>query len=126
MIVESNVDNIKQENAKTELTITEITSDVTPVITNNFFNDLNKVQPVEKIKSNHSEVSEKSCLVLNKDNLKQNKKRLHLCLTCNNNSHSIVPLCSWYQDKKSIYLKLHILEIDDYSINSAAESITFK
>jgi len=54
------------------------------------------------------------------------RKRKNVCLTCNTNVQSIVPLCNWHQDKNHIYIKLNILEVDDFNISHTMESITFR
>lgn len=54
------------------------------------------------------------------------EKRRNICLTCNTNIQSIIPICTWHQDRNNIYLKLNILEIDDFSVDSTLESIKFK
>ena len=62
------------------------------------------------------------------NNFKQQlrEKRRNICLTCNTNIQSIIPICTWHQDRNNIYLKLNILEIDDFSVDSTLESIKFK
>jgi len=54
------------------------------------------------------------------------RKCKNVCLTCNTNVQSIVPLCKWHQDKNHIYIKLNILEMDDFNIRYTMESITFR
>lgn len=57
---------------------------------------------------------------------KPKEKRLQTCLTCNTNIQSIIPICTWHQDRNNIYLKLNILEIDDFNLDYSMESINFK
>lgn len=62
---------------------------------------------------------------------KKNKSKLCVnprspCLTCNNNVESIVPLCTWYQNKNYIFLRFDILEINDFRINCTHENIIFE
>jgi len=68
----------------------------------------------------------KDMSALNNSKQKHREKRRNICLTCNNNIQSIVPICTWHQDKNNIYLKLNILEIDDFSVDGTMESIKFK
>lgn len=66
-------------------------------------------------------------LLSEKRKLKLNVKRKNFCLTCNVPTKSvIVPLCVWYQDSDSIYLKFDILETEEHRVHCTTDNITFK
>lgn len=57
---------------------------------------------------------------------KPKEKLRQICLTCNTNIQSIIPICTWHQDRNNIYLKFNILEIDSFNLDYSMESIYFK
>lgn len=111
--------DIKNENSIT------ITEEIIPIIPENKC----IVQSVEAIKPIDSEVFNE-CLqktsVLKKNKTKLNEKRKLLCLTCNTNAQSIVPMCIWYQNIDYIFIRLNILEMDDFEMNCTTEGIKFR
>lgn len=68
----------------------------------------------------------KDTSMINDCKQKPKEKLRQICLTCNTNIQSITPVCTWHQDKNNIYLKLNILEIDDFNLDYSMESINFK
>lgn len=71
-----------------------------------------------------NECSQKTS-VLKNNKIKLNKNLKNLCLTCNTNTQSIVPICIWHQNKDYIFIQLNILEMDDFRIDCTMEGITF-
>lgn len=142
---ESNTEKPKELSPKTEVSISEITSAVTvnqdieePLDQKATFDstkeisyikpikEINYVESIENIKLVDSVVFQNRPPVSKKHKLKIFEKRQKNCLTCNTNVKSIIPVCIWYQDTNYIYLKLNILEIDDFTVESTMEKIIFK
>ncbi|CAI6365293.1 unnamed protein product [Macrosiphum euphorbiae] len=119
--IDQNIEDVKKEES---LSIT----DVKPITESGPLKDCITVEPIKTQEiipiSNAVMLKDKSV----QDNSKQKlrEKRRNICLTCNTNIQSIIPICTWHQDRNNIYLKLNILEIDDFSVDSTLESIKFK
>lgn len=97
---------------------------VAPVPINENVESTNKIEEIIPLVD--SVVLNKKPLELKTQKLNLYKKNRNYCVTCNTNVHSIVPTCIWYQDKNYIYLKLSILEVEDFNINCTMENIIFK
>ncbi|XP_025202131.1 putative ATP-dependent RNA helicase TDRD12 [Melanaphis sacchari] len=118
---DQDIQDIKKEDS---LTITDITSS----IENETLKENINIESVEtnEIKSIDNIIPIKDICLLNNCKQKNGEKRRKICLTCNTNLQSIIPICTWHQDRNNIYLKLNILEIDDFNVDSTMESIKFK
>lgn len=110
-----NIDDTKKENS---VIITEEIASITPE--NECIN-----KSIEAVDSAGLNECLQKTSVLKSEKIKLNKNRKRLCLTCNTNAQSIVPMCVWYQNNDYIFIRLNILEIDDFKINCTLESITF-
>lgn len=130
-MMQSSAENIKEHNSVTITCNTEFQKSVTEkdyatnASTNEFVGDNTSVNEIKEVKCIDSLIEKKSLSLKNRD-LKLNIQYQNPCLTCNTNEKSIIPTCIWYQDKNYIYLKLNILEIDKFNIESSTESIMFK
>lgn len=115
------IEDVKKEDS---LTIT----DITPVSESVSLKDRVAVEPIktEEIRPINDAAMLKDMPVLNNCKKKLREKRRNICLTCNTNIQSIIPMCTWHQDRNNIYLKLNILEIDNFNVESTLESIKFK
>lgn len=130
-----NAEDSKKENSIKIETIDE-SSSATQVSENKCIEDFTSIKPIkevlpinviEEVKINSAELkpAETSSILTNKKS--KSIKKCHIrCLTCNSNTHSIVPVCNWYQNKKYVYLKFDILEIDDFKIECTMHSIILK
>jgi hypothetical protein len=119
---DKNIQDVKKEDS---LTIT----DITPLNESELLKDNTNVEPFkpnEIIPVGNITVIKDNVSILNNCKQERREKRRKICLTCNTNIHSIVPICTWHQDRNFIYLKLNILEIDDFNLDSTMESIKFK
>lgn len=119
--MDQNIEDLKKEES---LTIT----DITPITKNEAVKDCITVEPnktQEIIPINNSTML-KDTFAQNNYNRQFREKRRNICLSCNTNIQSIIPICTWHQDRNNIYLKLNILEIDDFSVDSTLDSIKFK
>jgi len=87
--------------------------------------EIEPIEVIEEIKTVDSVMLNKSS-VLKQQKLKLNRKYKNVCLTCNTNKWSIVPMCHWHQDKNYIYMKLNVLELDDFEVIHTMESIKFR
>lgn len=133
------MENIKSNNentTKNSCVIEETTTDLSVISQTenkafeNYTNfespkEINSLKPNEKMKSVDMVVLNKPS-VPKKHKFKRIEKRQNICLTCNTNVQSIIPVCIWYQDKNNIYLKFNILEIDDFNVNSTMKNVTFE
>ncbi|CAI6372649.1 unnamed protein product [Macrosiphum euphorbiae] len=119
--IDQNIEDVKKEES---LSIT----DVKPITESGPLKDCITVEPIKTQEiipiSNAVMLKDKSVQNNSKQQLRE--KRRNICLTCNTNIQSIIPICTWHQDRNNIYLKLNILEIDDFSVDSTLESIKFK
>ncbi|XP_060837177.1 putative ATP-dependent RNA helicase TDRD12 isoform X2 [Rhopalosiphum padi] len=119
---DQNIQDVKKEDS---LTIT----DITPLNESELLKDYTNVEPFkpnEIIPTGNITMIKDNVSMLNNCKQERREKRRKICLTCNTNIHSIVPICTWHQDRNFIYLKLNILEIDDFNLDSTMESIKFK
>lgn len=118
---DQNIEDVKKEDS---LKITDITpvneSEPLKVSTNVETIETKEISPIDDT-AMPNDMSE-----LNNCKQKLREKRRNICLTCNTNIQSIIPICTWHQDRNNIYLKLNILEIDDFNIDGTMESIKFK
>ncbi|XP_060864055.1 putative ATP-dependent RNA helicase TDRD12 isoform X2 [Metopolophium dirhodum] len=118
---DQNIEDVKKEES---LSIT----DLKPITESGPLKDCITVEPIktQEIISINNAAMLKDMSVQNKYKQQLREKRRNICLTCNTNLQSIIPICTWHQDRNNIYLKLNILEIDDFSVDSTLESIKFK
>lgn len=119
-----NAQVVEDKNKEDSLKITEeITSVAIPekecVKSSTIIEVAEESKPLTTIKS-------PTCKKPKQKKLKHTGKRKNVCLICNTNVQSIVPMCYWHQDKNYIYIILNILEVDDFEINHTMNSITFR
>lgn len=119
--MDQNIEDLKKEES---LTIT----DITPITKNETVKDCITVEPIktQEIIPNNNSAMLKDMFEQNNYNQQFRKKRRNICLSCNTNIQSTIPICTWHQDRNNIYLKLNILEIDNFSVDSTLDSIKFK
>lgn len=123
-ILKSSNQNIQDVKKEDSLTLT----DITPLIESEPLKEniniepikTNKIRPVDNVKMIKDTSIKNDCKRKPKEKLRQ------ICLTCNTNIQSIIPICTWHQDRNNIYLKFNILEIDGFNLDYSMESIYFK
>lgn len=115
------IEKTNTEDTKKESSVI-ITEEITSLIPENKCTN----ESIEVIDSAVFNESLQKTPVLKNDKIKRIENRKNLCLTCNTNAQSIVPICIWHQNKDYIFIRLNILEMDDFRINCTMESITFR
>ncbi|XP_015363727.1 PREDICTED: putative ATP-dependent RNA helicase TDRD12 [Diuraphis noxia] len=103
-------------------------TDMTPVNENGPPKVCANIEPIKtkEISPNNDTAILNDMYELNNCKQKLKEKRRNICLTCNTNIRSIIPVCTWHEDRNNIYLKLHILEIDNFNVDCTMEGIKFK
>jgi len=118
---DQNIEDVKKEDSLKIIDITPVNKSEPPKVSTN-------VEPIEtkEISPIYDAAMTNDMYELNNCKQQLREKRRNICLTCNTNTQSIIPICTWHQDRNNIYLILNILEIDDYNIDRTLDSIKFK